>query len=164
MTTPFDPNAYLNLQTTDSFETSYTPVPDGEYPAAVDSLKLETVKFKDKDTGVEEIRLVCRLIWSILDDAVKNALGMTKVIVRQDIFVDLTPMGQFDTAKNKNIDLGRVRAAFGMNQGAFALQMLNGQGPAYIRVGQRPDKKDSTKVYNDVLGVRKFEPGATIAA
>jgi hypothetical protein len=156
MTTPFDPNAYMNLQTDASFETSYTPVPENEYPAAIDTAKLEVVKFKDKDTGVEEHRLVGRIIWNILDDAVKAALGMTKVVVRQDVFIDLTPTGQFDTAKNKNIDLGRIREALGQNSGPWSFQMLNGAGPAYIKVTQRPDKNDSSKIYNDVKGVRKF--------
>lgn len=156
MTTPFDPNAYMNLQTDASFETSFTPVPDGEYPAAIDSFKLENVKFTDKSTGADEYRLVGRVSWNILDDTVKQALGMHKVLVRQDIFIDLTPTGQFDTSKNKNIDLGRLREALGMNQGAFSLQMLQGAGPVYIKVGSRPDKNDASKIYNDVKGVQKF--------
>jgi hypothetical protein len=160
MTQPFDPNAYMAMTTNDSFETSFTPIPESEYPAVVDSVKVDVVKFKDKATGAEEQRLVCRLIWSILDDAVKAAMGMSKVTVRQDIFIDLAPTGQFESGKNRNIDLGRVREALGLNSGPFSLQMLSGQGPVYLKVTQRPDKDDSTKIYNDVKGVRKFAQAA----
>lgn len=153
MTSPFDPNAYMNLQAEGSFETSYTPVPDGEYPASVDDVKLEIITFGE----TKEQRLVARLIWSVLDDAVKAALSMQKVVVRQDIFIDLTPDGRFDTGKNKNVDLGRVREALGQNTIAgWTVSHLRGAGPAWIKVTTRPDKKDETKVYNDVKGVRKF--------
>lgn len=155
MTSPFDPNAYLNLSAEGSFETSYTPVPENEYPAVIDDLKMDTVEFKDETTGQKVQRLVCRLIWSVLDDAVKAALGMTKVVVRQDIFIDLTSDGRFDTGKNKNIDLGRIRDALGQNTGPWQIAMLKG-GVAKIKVTQRPDKKDETKIYNDVKGVTRL--------
>src|SRR5688572_7655633 len=143
MTLPFDPNAYANMQVDGSFETQYTPIPAAEYPAQIDSWKLETVKFTDKTTGAEEFRLVCRLNWEIIDDAVKAALNMNKVTVKQDIFVDLTPTGAFDMSKNKNVELGRVREALNQNQGPWSFSMLQG-GLATIKIGHRADKTDST--------------------
>lgn len=153
MTTPFDPKAYENVTTEATFETSFTPVPEGEYPAVVDDVKMDVLTMQDKSQ-----RLIARIIWSILDDAVKAALNMQKVIVRQDVFIDLTPDGRFDTDKNKNIDLGRLRSALGQNNPgqAWGIPMLRGAGPAKIKVATRVDKNDETKVYNDVKGVTKL--------
>lgn len=156
MTTPIDPNAYLTCGADGAFETSYTPVPEGEYPAIIDDVIMRVVEFKS-DIGVNEQRLVCQVIWSVLDDAVKAALGMAKVTVRQNIFVDLTADGRLDTAKNKNVELGRLREAVGQNQGAWNIAMLRNSHPACIKISTRPDKDDETKICNDVKSVRRLE-------
>lgn len=152
MTTAFDPNAYLNLTTDSPFETRFTPIPENEYPATIDDVKMRVIEMKDKSQ-----RLIASLSWSVLDDALKTSLNMSKILVRQDVFVDLTPTGAFDTDKNKNIDLGRVREAVGQQDvRPWSIAMLRGAGPAKIKVTQRPDEKDETKIYNDVKAVTRL--------
>ena len=151
MTSVFDPSAFLQ-QSVDggNFETRMTPIPANEYPAVIDAIEVRTLT----KSGV---RHVLDIKWNIMDDNVKAMLGMPKAIVRQTVFLDIDERGQLEKGANKNIQLGRVRV--GVNQeniNPWAPFMLIGAGPAKIKVGQRPDDKDPTIVYNDVDAVTKL--------
>jgi|SRR6516162_1131119 len=145
----FDPTKFLESTTTDAGSTARNPVPAGEYKATIDDLELRTANTKNGE------RQILRVIWEIHDEGAKEATGLDKVTVRQDIWLDLTPAGNdLDYSKGKNIGLGRLREAVGQNNAGEAWNpgMLKGAGPALLVVIERPDER-SDVVYNDVKSV-----------
>lgn len=148
MTSPFDPNLFLTQTVDGEMQTKFTPVPEGEYVAAIDDVKLRQ----------EKTFVIADVLWNILDDTVKATLGMNKVIVRQSIFLDIDDSGRLSKDPNKNIQLGRIREALGQNSPGvpWSIVMLKGAGPVKARVSIRVDKDDATKQYNDVKNVTRL--------
>lgn len=144
----FDPNTFLQQTITDANATRLTPIPEGEYLAVIDKLGIRT---NDKGT------IMLDVIWAVLDETVKQTLGMDKPTVKQTCFLDLDANGKLATGDNKNVQVGRVREAVGQNIAgqAWGPNMLQGAGPAKIKITLRPDKDDPTLIYNDVKGVAK---------
>lgn len=142
----FDPQAFLQEEVTEPFETKFTPVPEDDYTAVIGTSE-KSVAVRTTDKG----QVLADLQWEILDEAVKQALSMDTVIVRQSIFLDVTDQGKLDFGKNKNIQLGRLREALGQNTtGPWSLTRLRGAGPAIITVKQRVDPTDPEKIYSEV--------------
>lgn len=106
----FDPNSFMQASFTESNSTTFTPVPEGEYTAAImnpDDLKMRTI-----DNG----SLILDVKWTIDDPQVKEVTGLDTNSVRQSIFLDVTADGGLDFSKGKNIQLGRLREALDQNQ------------------------------------------------
>ena len=74
-------------------------------------------------------------------------MGRDKVVVSKQIILDVTPNGAIDTGKNKNIELGRLRAAAGQNDGQpWSVGHLRGAGPMMVKVVHVDfERKDKTK-------------------
>jgi hypothetical protein len=83
-----------------------------------------------------------------------RSFGRQLVNVRQGIMLDLTPDGGVDTTEGKNVPLGRLRAAVGLNDPSveFAFNQLPGR-MAKVKVSQRPDDRDPEIVYAQVDAV-----------
>lgn len=145
----FNPEAFLQQTITDSMETRFTPIPEGEYLASIDDLKMRLIE----KTG----SVILDITWAILDDNLKATLGLEKPSVRQSVFLDLDSNGRLAVGQNKNITLGRVRDAVNQNNAgqAWGVNMLKGAGPAKLKVTQRTDQNDTSKIYNDVAMVAK---------
>lgn len=149
MPSAFDPIAFAGATTKSSGDTTFAPVPAGEYTAVIDD-----VNVRDTTYGP-----VVDVVWSIDDGALKTELGRDKVTVKQGVFVDVTegPDGKpvLDFSKGKNISLNRIRDALGMNTDGeeFSLNSLKGAGPASIRVTQTPAKDGSDTIYANVKSV-----------
>ena len=77
---------------------------------------------------------------------------MERISVKQSLFLDIDGSGALAFGANKNVKLGKLREALGQNNPgqSWNIQMLAGAGPLRIKVGSRPDKNDSTIIYNDV--------------
>lgn len=145
----FNPEQFLQQTVTEAFETRMTPVPEGEYLASIDKLGMRTLP----NTG----QPILDITWTILDDAVKAALGLSKITVRQSVFLDLDANGKLDNGANKNIRLGQIREAMGQNTPGqpWGPMMLNGAGPAKVKVVQRPNEKDPANPFSDIGMVAK---------
>lgn len=128
----FDPNSFLDMTTTEANDTKLVPVPAGEYIALVDEVKARQWKKRD-DPSVGGLALDVK--WSIDDAAVKELLGRDKVTVEQGIMLDMTEAGGLDMGKGKNVALGKLRDAVGLNVPGqpFSPNMLVGR-MAKIRV------------------------------
>ncbi len=145
----FDPNAFLNATVTDSNSTEMTPVPEGEYLSIIE--KVDVKEWSSKDGSSSGLKLA--LVWDIEDDGVKELLGMKKITCRQDIMLDLTDTGQLDFGKGKNVTLGRLREATGLNTPGepFAFSMLQGRlAKALVKHRVVDDK-----IYAEVRGTAK---------
>lgn len=137
----FDPDLFMSAEVSAPMETTYTPVPEGEYLGAIDDVKIR----KAKDS------VICDVNWTIMDDALKASMNMDQITVRQSVFLDVEPSGALQLGPNKNVQLGRLRAALGQNgSGPWSFSQLKGAGPVKLTVGIRPDKDDPEKKYNDV--------------
>jgi len=146
----FDPNQFLDMQTTESNDTKVVPVPVGEYLAMVSEVKARSWTSKSDPT---KSGIALDLQWEIEDANVKSLLGRDKVTVKQGIMLDMTESGGLDMGKGKNVGLGRVREATGLNTpGApFAASMLTGR-MAKVTVKHRVD---GDTIYAEVGGVAK---------
>lgn len=150
----FDPNQFLDQQFTDANDTKSIPVPAGEFIAVVEETKINTWQAKD-DPSKSGLKL--QIQWSVDDEGVKATVGRDKVTVRQEIMLDLTDSGTLDFGRGKNIRLGKLRDALGLNTPGqpFAFSMLAGR-VARITVGHTPNPKEPGEVYTNVTAVARM--------
>lgn len=128
MSSVFNPDTFLNTTTTDANETSYTPIPEGEWKAQIKKIE---------PRGAKEAALL-DVFWGVDEPEVVEQTGMASPIVRQSVFLDITETGGLDKGKGKNVQLGKLREAVGQNQNGKPWQpgMLIGQ-VAKIKVVHR---------------------------
>lgn len=144
--TAFDPDQFSQMPIEGANDTVVIPPDEGEYPAIIDKYEFRTIE----KTG----QLVMDVTWSIDDAGQKEKTGREKLTVRQGIFIDRLPNGSLDMGTGKNVALGRLREALGMNVPgqAFMFSMLPGQA-ARVRTKNR---KDGDDVFTDVKGVTRL--------
>lgn len=131
-TSAFDPDTFLNQEVTGSNDVKYTPVPIGEYKAFIDDLGMDS--YNDQPILV--------LSYALLDDNLKEKLGLEKPTVQDRIFLDMNEDGSIAFGPNKNIRLGRVREAVDQNnpKKKWNFNMLRGAGPVAIMVDHKFNK------------------------
>ena len=145
----FDPNSFFEQVITEVGSTEAVPIPAGEYLATIDKKEVTTWQKKD-DPSVSGLKL--KITWSLEDQAVRDLLGRDKVIVAQDIMLDITETGSLDMGKGRNVELNRLRAAVDLNVSGFSLHQLDGR-MARVTVKQDQDKNDPQKFYARVKAV-----------
>lgn len=126
----FDADAFLSQEIDANFETEYTPIPEGEFPAQVDDVQVSS--FSDRETG--EDKPILKLRWHITDPEVAEATGLETPRCTQTVFLDFEN-GVLLTGTNKNIMLGRLKEMAG-NPKNFVLTDLTGI-TGIVRVKQR---------------------------
>lgn len=138
----FDPSSFLDESVNESNSTVSTPVPEGEYQAVAGepAIRSGTDKNGDPWTALD-------ITWSIDGGqypAVAEATGRPSNSVRQSFFLDVDANGKLDIGKGKNVSLGRLREALGLNTPGkpFSFRMIQGQ-VAKVTVKHR--------VYQDAL-------------
>lgn len=147
----FDPQSFLSQQTTDQMDTQYTPIPAGEYPAVVKGIDARQQP-STKDPA--DTWTILDVTYAIDDQGVRDETGLPEPTIRQSIFLDINEQGTLDTGKGKNVNLGRLREALGLNQSgqAFDFNMLVGQA-CIVAVKHNPDKNDPDIIYANVAKV-----------
>lgn len=134
---------------------STTPLvcPEGEWKAFIDDGEhaIAFKSFPGKEGKPDSHQ--CTILWAITGDQQPNVyMKREKVLVPQTIWLDVKN-DELDMSEGANVGLGRLRALFGLNTGAWNPAMLKGKGPAMIKTGQRADKNDPTIKYAEVLRV-----------
>lgn len=122
----FDPNAFLDMQVTESNDTKVTPVPVGEYTAVIGEVKVRPWQSKkDPSKSGMSLDVTCE----IDDPSVKEFLGRDKVSIRYSPMLDINDAGMLDMGKGKNVGLGRLREATDLNVPGqpFSFNMLPGR-------------------------------------
>ena len=145
----FDPDLFMSQDTEEEMETKYTPIPDDDYISIID----EKIDLKEVN-GTPVIDL-----YHIVDDPeLAEKLAMERISVRQSIFLDVDGAGNLAIGPNKNVKLGKLREALGQNVAgqSWNINMLKGAGPLRIKVGTKPDKNDSTIIYNEVKATSRL--------
>lgn len=122
----FDPQSFLDQSTTDANSTVREPIPEGEYTAIVDKVDVRSFQ-GTKDPSKTYVSL--DVTWAIDDEAVRQKTGLPKPTCRQSLMLDLTEGGGLDMGKGKNVGLGRLREAVGLNAPGrpFSFRQLEGQ-------------------------------------
>jgi hypothetical protein len=146
----FDPSQFLDMQMTEANDTKVVPCPVGEYIATIDKVEFRPWQKRD-DPTVSGVSL--EVFWNIDDAGAKAATGRDKVTVKQGVMIDFTESGGFDMGKGKNVGLGRLREAVGLNVPGkpFSPSMLPGQ-MAKVVVSHRANGED---LYAEVKAVTK---------
>jgi len=144
----FDPSTFLDVTISESLDTKTIPVPMGEYPGTIEEVEIKSWQGKD-DPSKSGLKLECKVI--LTDPSIEEVTGRDKNYVTHQIMLDLTPGGGLDLGKGKNVGLGRLREAVGLNTAgeAFSFRMLQGRQAKYA-IGHREYKGD---LYADVKGV-----------
>lgn len=136
----FDPNAFLDMQVTESNDTKVIPVPVGEYTAVIDDVKVRPWQSKSDPTkSGMSLDVTCDI-----DNAeVKAFLGRGKVTCRYSPMLDINEAGMLDMGKGKNAGLGRLREATDLNAPGqpFSFSMLKGR-ILKVSVSHRVDGED----------------------
>lgn len=144
----FDVSSFMSQAVTDSNDTKTIPVPAGEHLSLADKVEIKEWASKT-DSSKAGLKLVIQ--WAIDDPEVKELLGRDKVTVRQDIMLDLTETGALDMGRGRNVQLGKLREALGLNTPGqpFSFDMIAG------RVGKVlvAHRIDGETIYADVKGV-----------
>lgn len=144
----FDATAFLDASVTGQNDTKITPCPIGDYTGIIDKVAARTWTSKDGTTS----GVTLDVTWLIEDEAVKKELDRTTVTVRQGIMLDINAEGTgLDMGKGKNVGLGRLHEAVGLNKpgSPFSFTMLPGQA-AKVNVSHRVDGED---VYSEIKKV-----------
>jgi hypothetical protein len=146
MSSLFDPTAILNASL-DTNATRRDPLPMGEVVAQITA---QEVKNGTSRSGEPWYRLDVKL--EISDPEYLAPTGLEKATIRYGVMLDITEAGTIAMGPNKNVALGRLRAATGTNAPGKTLQDMVGQ---YVRaqISHRPDPNDPSVVYDDVKGV-----------
>lgn len=143
----FNPDTFLQATTTEVNDTKKIPCPAGEYIAVVE--KVEARPWQSKDGLKSGVAL--DITWAIDDPAVKETVGRDNVQVRQGLMLDLLESGGLDMGKGKNVALGRLREATGLNVPGqpFSPTMFAGRA-AKVTVSHRVDGED---IYDEIKKV-----------
>jgi hypothetical protein len=146
----FDPDTFMQEEVEGANDTVYPTLPAGEYTGMISKVEPRQTEGKDGKTFYP-----CDITWELMnvDPKILADLGRDKATVRQSIFLDLTDSGTLDLGKGKNVQLGRLREAVGLNTGGFSLRKLVGAGPAKLAIKLAPDKNNVPR--NSVSDVGK---------
>ena len=141
----FNPDTFLNTETSEANATAYTPVPEGEFQASIKSIKPRVLT---------DGRAVLDVTWIVDDEVARQETGMAEPSVRQTLWLDTTESGGLDFGKGKNVGLGRLREVLGQNAPGkpWAPGMLVG-GVAKVKVSHSIDKRDGVTINADVKAV-----------
>ena len=126
--TPFDPDSFLDATLPGANSTKREVVPAGVYVARLSNLEVKngTVNKPGENFGKQWVALNFR--WNI--DNLPNG------IVFDSVFLDLGEDGRPDMGKGKNVKLGKLREAIGLNSGPAQFRAFDGR-VATIKVEHR---------------------------
>lgn len=157
MNTAFDPKTFLESTFNEASSTERIPVPAGEHNAVIEKVDCRAWQGKQDPS---KSGLALDVTYALDSEAARQATGREKVTVTQGIMLDLTASGALDFSKGKNVDLGRLRDAVGLNVPGqpFGFLMLQGK-VCKVVVGHKPSTKPGARpgdVFENVDAVVKL--------
>jgi len=148
----FDPVALMN-ENIAANATKRTPLPPGETPAQITKIEFAEGKAgaQAKNPGAPWYRLDCTLEITDPQYCAQIPGQPERAVTFYGVMLDVVN-GEIATGENKNVKLGKLRDAAGVN--GQPLNMLIGQ---YIRVaiGQKPNPKEPSEIISEVVSVTK---------
>lgn len=140
----FDADTFLDSSAGGPLSTERTLIPEGTYSSCyIDDVKPQEGIIKSGDReGQPWVRINFR--WVLDDQALRDKLGRAEVKITQGVMIDLTTDGKLDFSKGKNIRLGKLRQALGINAGDVQWRKFIGI-PATIQVKHGINKLDQSQ-------------------
>lgn len=165
----FDIQSFSQSTVTGKMDTELTPYPEGSYIFQIEqdekAVTFASGTSTDKDGKTRpwvRLNVRCRVV-GMRDgnlEEVAKARGKKpdELLFTHGFLLDLNEVNQLDVGPGRNIQLGQLREAVNQNnaEDAWHYFMLRGQafeGKMVIKV----DKDDSTKKYNNLVGLAKFQ-------
>lgn len=148
----FDAEAFQNSVITESNSTRTIPWPQGEY---VGTIKKAEVRSGTISKGERQgqpwagVSVQVEVDRSLLPEGASSvASGM--------VMLDLTDAGGLDTRPGRNVNLGRLREAAGLNTPGqpFSFGMLEGR-TVKVTTGTRTDPNDAEIQYTEIKGYKQ---------
>lgn len=151
MSTPFNADQFLQEQTVDgALDTKLPLIPVGEYPAIISKIDARQQPKRDDPS---KIFTILDVTYTVEDQSVREVTGLDSPSIRDSLFLDINETTKkLDTGTGKNVALGALRAALGINEGQFNFGMLLGRS-CLIGIKHDPDKNDPEKVWARVARV-----------
>jgi hypothetical protein len=143
----------MNETATNPLDTQVEGCREGEYQMVADSVDFEAIQGK-KDPSKTYPRLTIQ--WNILDEAEKARLGRDKVTCRQQFLLDVNESGRLDWGKGRNVRLGQIFDAMGMNDGTGSIGRIMGGPMVRGRVVVNSNPNDPERKYSEVVRVAKL--------
>jgi hypothetical protein len=145
----FDIAAFSNATFDQPNDTVMVPCPEGEFVGVIEKPEIRPWKQKDGDKS----GLALDYMVAIDDPKVTEVTGRKPTRVRGGVMLDLTDAGGLDFGKGKNVGLGKLREAVGLNQAGqpFSFNMLAGQ---MIRA-KISTRVDGDRMFDEVKAVSK---------
>jgi hypothetical protein len=150
-------------QTTDkSNSTTYIAIPEGDYkPMMIESgdvsewIREYEIK-KGPNAGGSLVNFEVPI--EILDDELKQKLGLAKVVTRYRMILDFDASGNLDFSEGKNVKLGKLRDVLNQNDPGkpWSPSMLSGAGPFAGHVVQTSSKDNPEQKYSEISRVAKL--------
>jgi len=153
----FDKEKFVNAASTAPLSTTVQQCPEGEYTAMIATG--DAIDWIDPNGAIEskknpgEVFHTIRIPIEILDDAVRAQLKRDKVTVNYDSFLDVDDSGLPDFSEGRNVGLGRIFAAVGLNAKGASIQKLSGAGPFKVMVSHRADPKNPENKFAEIKRV-----------
>ena len=142
----FDTKAFLSQNYDEPNSTKTIPIPESEYDATVRSVG-DPREWTNRE-GVK--KAIVDVSWLVEDvnGRVEAVTNRKENFARQSLFLDVVIDGMgkitsLDMREGINVELGRLRAAVGLNGPGFSFQKLVGR-PAHVKVGTDVDERDGT--------------------
>jgi hypothetical protein len=148
----FDASSFMQNIVKAELATRFPVIPEGEYLAQVKKIDMRQVDFKK----VEGSGIAIELQWEIMDDGVREATKMDHPFCRQSWLLDLVKDSdppQLDLAEGRNIRLGQLLAACGLNsKKGWSIGMILNQ-TCGVRVKHRANEDDPEAPFSEVSRV-----------
>jgi hypothetical protein len=159
----FDAATFLNQTISGPMATSMTACPEGEWQCSIDLTGdpldqwFGVAKWTDKKSGQEKTAPTLQVPILIVDQRVKDLLKRDTIRSRYRMFLDTTVSGQIDNGPDKNVKLGRLRAALDQNADpSWTFQKLWVPTIFIGKVAQNSDEKDPSRKYDEVINVTRL--------
>ena len=139
----FDPDTFLDEDVGGPMSTERQLIPINTYhPCYVSEVKpSEGIISKGDRAGQPWAKV--DLVWVIDNQELRDTLNRAQVKITQGIMLDLDENGKLDTAKGRNVQLGKVRKALGINEGAVKWREFLGK-PATLQIVHKPSNLDGS--------------------
>ena len=143
--TTFDPESFLDATLPGSNSTKRELVPMGVYKASVGKLEVKNGIIQKDGPNFGKPWVALNIQWWIENQPINAALDQAKITVYDSCFLELDDDGRPAMGKGKNVQLGKLREALGLNSGPVQFRAFEGR-PATINVGHEPYKEDMQAV------------------
>lgn len=149
LNTAFDPDQFSQMPIEGANSTEAIPFEDKECPGVIDKIDFRQIT-SEKD---QKVYLALDVSWDLDSPEDKQRMGRDKILGRQTIFLDRLENGSLDMGKGRNVQLGLLREATGLNNPGQAFQFIQLVGrPALCKA---KDREYEGQHFVDVKSVTK---------